>query len=189
MNLLISDIHSNIYAFEKVLNFVQSRSIGKVYCLGDVIGYGDYPNECVELLISLNPVCVKGNHEVFFFGNLESSIYNTATTREILTEQNAVFLRNLDEFAEDKLHNAVFSHTFPVGTANYVYPNSDFSVFDKSGYKYFFAGHTHRPSYFTYFDKKIINPGSVGQPRDGDPRPSIVLFDLESDYFEFVRVS
>ena len=188
MNLLISDIHSNIYAFEKVLNFVQSRSIGKVYCLGDVIGYGDYPNEFVELLISLNPVCVKGNHEVFFFGNLESSIYNTATTREILTEQNAVFLRNLDEFAEDKLHNAVFSHTFPVGTANYVYPNSDFSVFDKSGYKYFFAGHTHRPSYFTYFDKKIINPGSVGQPRDGDPRPSIVLFDLESDYFEFVRV-
>jgi predicted phosphodiesterase len=71
---------------------------------------------------------------------------------------------------------------------HYLYPNSNFAVFDNAPYKYYFIAHTHRPMYLSYFDKKILNPGSVGQPRDGDDRPSIVCFDLDDDYFEFRRI-
>lgn len=188
MNLLVSDIHSNIYALEKVLEYIKNRTIDNIYCLGDIIGYGDYPNECIELLASLNAICIKGNHEVNFFNRSESVKYNMEKTRDVLKPSNIDFLLNLQDFIEMQEYNAILAHTFPVGSTNYIYPNSDFTIFDGMDYKYFLIAHTHRPSYFTYFDKKIINPGSVGQPRDGNVLASAVFFDLSNDYFEFVRI-
>jgi putative phosphoesterase len=184
----VSDVHSNLQALEAVLG-----EIGKteLYCLGDIVGYGADPNGVIEMLRALDAVAVKGNHdEAVLSGDTswfntraavaarwtaskltpESKDYLSRLPLQIKTEFDGtqVFLThgspddNLREYVELETHSQLFGHY--LGTL---------------GVKVVGLGHTHRPFVWKEREGTVFNPGSVGQPRDSDPRASyaIVVFD------------
>ena len=184
----ISDVHSNLEALDAVL-----RQIGKteVYCLGDIVGYGADPNAVVERIKASGAVAVQGNHDAAVLSG-DTSWFNAGAakaaqwTANILSNGNKEYLRQLPLQIKTVLDDtAVFlTHGSPDDNlTEYVEPETHSQLFDK----YFQVlrvravglGHTHRP--FAWKDESgtVFNPGSVGQPRDGDPRASyaIVVFE------------
>ncbi len=211
--LVLSDIHSNLAAFEAVL--ADAGEYDQIWCLGDVIGYGPQPNECIDLLKSLPHICVAGNHDWAAIDRLDISAFNPYAlraclwTREQLTADNWEFIENLPERLVDGDFTIVHgSPRHPVweyitdsriATINLAHFDTNCCLF----------GHTHRP--VLYIDdvttgtcdgflmplrdpvpipkeRLLLNPGGVGQPRDSDPRASYVLLDLEDNTVELRRV-
>ncbi|MCD6098564.1 metallophosphoesterase family protein [bacterium] len=208
---LISDIHGNIEAFEAVIEKLLSLSWDKLICLGDVVGYGANPEECTERAKELCETILLGNHEWALISDDELASFNpyaqqgTLWTRENLPKSSIQYLTSLPRIMKNT--RFVFSHS------NFVNP-LDFSVYitaphqakfyiPKLEQEVFFFGHTHIPSVFTenggwkspvgsekipITGKALINPGSVGQPRDGDWRASFAIFDDADTTIEFFRV-
>lgn len=204
---VISDIHGNLQAFEKVLDDIDSMDIDKIYSLGDNINYGANSNEVIGLLIEKQISSVIGNHEnaavdisyqKWFSDNATKSI---DITRRQLTKQSIEYIDELPDFLiENHCH---FVHGIPPADfSTYIeYCNNDelVDIFRNLKAKIAFVGHTHIPLCFEYSDNKIkrkllvrkpiklnrdakyiINPGSVGQPRDNDPyvRAKYVVVDF-----------
>ena len=192
MITLISDIHSNLEALEEVLKHAK----GEIYCCGDFVGYGPDPNEVIELCIERNVKGVFGNHDYAVTDELHG--FNTYArkaiewTRSVLTKENMEFLRDLkfNLGIEIKGKNISFYHGSPTSITRYLYP-----IYPDSYFKQFLRdidilvlGHTHIPM-IKKIDKKIVlNPGSVGQPRDGDPRASLFFLDPEKMEIKAKRV-
>lgn len=215
MIALISDIHANLEALTVVIDDIKQRSVDSVYCLGDVIGYGPNPRECIEIVQKCSEFILCGNHEEAVLFNAED--FNPKAKRAIDWTRNCLNSEQYDEeknyelwdflgelkkkVREDKI---LYVHASPrQPTREYVLPKdtrdrakleSIFKEFE--GCEICFVGHTHIPGVFTEdlqfsysrqlentFDvssrpgKKLINVGSVGQPRDGDNRACYVLFD------------
>jgi predicted phosphodiesterase len=212
--LILSDIHSNLLALDAVL--ANAVSYDLVWCLGDVIGYGPQPNECIDRLRGVPHVCVAGNHDWAAVGRLDTSVFNPDAlraclwTREQLLPSSWEFIECLPErHQEDRFLLVHGSPRYPIW--EYLTRPSQAA----ENLSYFEAtvclhGHTHKPIIFrcaepsgrceivepsygeliTLGDERwLINPGGVGQPRDGDPRASYVLFDSEEDTIEYRRVS
>ena len=219
---LISDIHSNLDALQTVLDDIDGRGIKQILCLGDIIGYGPNPRECVDLVMQRCEWSLMGNHDfavlyepTSFNASAESAAY--WTRRQLETEPNITIQRKRWEYLgglkiREKFGEAVCVHASPRRPINeYIFPDDVitapaklaqiFERFDKRC----FVGHTHVPGVFTnepdffppgdlqnntyVFEEKmkcIINPGSVGQPRDRDPRASYAI--LGEDRVEFVRL-
>lgn len=184
----ISDIHSNKDALKRVLCYLRGECITKIYCLGDLIGYGDYPSEVIEALQGNKVVSLMGNHERLLLNGIYPPKYNMPYTKRVLSKEALAYLRSLPSKIVIGSGEVLFAHTIPVNTDNYLYVNSDFSCARRIPQKYVFIGHTHYPALMSYYSKVIINPGSVGQPRDGDCRASLVLCDLKKGLFKFIRV-
>ena len=214
---IISDIHGNLEALQAVLADIQSQSVDEVYCLGDVIGYGPNPCECIDLCFDFK-LCLLGNHDN---GALFDPEGFSATAEEaILWTRNQ--LKNGDSEAAKKRMmfiskcprtfrdgDVMFVHGSPRSPLNeYVFPEDAFNL-QKMG-KIFsfvknacFQGHTHVPGIFTesgrFFapnqledgytidgEKILVNVGSVGQPRDNDPRSCYVI--LNDRHIQYRRV-
>ncbi len=211
--LIISDIHANLAAFEAVL--ADAGPFDMAWCLGDVVGYGPDPNECVEKLLELPHICVAGNHDWAAIGKLDISDFNPDAARaclwtgEQLTSQNRDYLLNLPQrIVRDDFTIVHGSPRHPIW--EYIlYPalaGVNFAHFDT---RFCLVGHTHVPVIFCHRpqgaceafapayghpiplgeDRLIINPGSVGQPRDGDPRASYAILDPEKLTIEYRRVA
>lgn len=219
MRAILSDIHSNLEALEAVLAHVASQSISQVYCLGDIIGYGPNPLECIDLAMQFH-VCLLGNHDQSalyypenFSRGAEQAIH---WTREQLADRDAGAGANqarwdfLNELPRSRLEPGIlFVHGSARNPLNeYVFPEDVyhrrkleklFSMIQR----YCFVGHTHVPGVFTESgafhsvpeiedgfrlgdEKAMINVGSVGQPRDGDPRACYVV--LDDDFVTFHRI-
>jgi predicted phosphodiesterase len=209
--LIISDIHSNLAAFEAVL--ADAGSFDKVWCLGDVVGYGPDPNECVERLRDLPHVCVVGNHDWAALGKMDTEDFNPEAkraclwTREQLSASNLEYLEALPKILVEEDFTLVHGsprHPIWEYILNPSIAKANFECFDT---RFCLVGHTHVPIIYRSYafghnsenpnqvgdalipssgaqlvlgeDRLIINPGSVGQPRDGDPRASYAI--LESD--------
>jgi diadenosine tetraphosphatase ApaH/serine/threonine PP2A family protein phosphatase len=215
---IISDIHGNWEALQAVLGDIARHGVREVYCLGDVVGYGPNPRECVDLLLQLQlPVVLMGNHEAGAFG--EPMGFNPAAerslrwTREQLrapleTPQAAQarekFLTQLPHKHQEG--DFLFVHGSPRDPLReYLFPEDArrLEIVFWLVPRYCFVGHTHVPGVFSESlrfnspqdlggiyrlgaSKVICNVGSVGQPRDGDPRACYVLFDGESISFRRV---
>jgi predicted phosphodiesterase len=212
--LLISDVHANLTALEAVL--ADAGSFDAVWCLGDLVGYGPDPNECVERVAALpNLRCVLGNHDAAALRQIEVDAFNPEAraalvwTQKQLSDTNAAFLRNLPEMVEVEqitlVHGSprqpVWEYLLDTRTATV-----NFEYFDTL---YCFAGHTHLPVIYylpddqrmahlivpenttqvTLAPRAIINPGSVGQPRDRDPRAAYALLDMEDYTWAWHRVN
>jgi predicted phosphodiesterase len=216
---LISDIHSNLEALTAVLADLQSQGVGEVFCLGDVVGYGPNPRECIDLVMKCK-VCLLGNHdqgalfdpEGFNTGaeraifwtreQLESSSGNTGSNSrrwDFLGElprnhQDGQFL-----FVHGSARNPLNEYVFPEDVYNRRKMEKIFALVQR----YCFQGHTHVPGVFTEDfrflspeeinyeyrlceQKAMVNVGSVGQPRDGDPRACYVI--LDDNLVRFRRV-
>lgn len=210
---LISDIHGNMAALKAVLADMESKGAEKVLCLGDVVGYGPFPGECLDLVERCGAVLM-GNHEEALLQGAEN--FNPRAKRAIdwtrehlqssgddmVRTRRQAILRNLQLTAQEGPY--LFAHASPrQPTREYVMPRDAKAgdkmadIFTHIGHVCF-VGHTHLPGVFledqtfippgmlwggAYFvsdgEKALVNIGSVGQPRDGDPRACYVLLDTE----------
>lgn len=212
--LIISDIHANLTALEAVLE--DANDVDATWCLGDVIGYGPDPNECVEVVRNLpNLVCLQGNHDKAAIGGIDTSTFNPKAqtairwTQQVLTSETKTYLEELPSLLE--VEGVTLAHGSPRQPSwEYVMDTytatMNFSHFET---KSCLVGHTHFPVVFTLFEnnslvrarilsageevsiagRAILNPGSVGQPRDEDNRASYAIFDLEENTWTNHRVS
>ena len=221
MYAIVSDIHSNLAAFEAVLADIKARKISEIFCLGDIVGYGPNPKECIDLIIENNIASIMGNHDqaVFyeptnFNAGAEKASYWSRLTLEDEPDlkkrnQRWQFLGRLS--IRLQLGKTLMVHASPRRpVTEYIFPDDIYtnpgkihSIFECVDH-ICFVGHTHVPGVFLEdpdfysteelnnvytFDENeqaIINVGSVGQPRDKDPRSSYVIVDDEK--VEFIRV-
>jgi diadenosine tetraphosphatase ApaH/serine/threonine PP2A family protein phosphatase len=213
--LVLSDIHSNLEAFQAVLD--DAGPVDQVWCLGDVVGYGPDPNGCVELLRSLPHLCTAGNHDWATLGKLDLRDFNPDAreanlwNRQQLTPENLAYLEALPEKLVDGQFTLIHgSPRFPIWEY-IIYASTAQLSFEHFDTPFCFVGHTHTPVIFRLVkegdaekckamspslngpialgsERMIINPGSVGQPRDGDPHASYVILDTNALTFEHRRV-
>ena len=213
--LIISDIHANLTAFETVLRDANG-AWDYVWCLGDVVGYGPDPNECVELLKTLPHLCLAGNHDWAALGRLDIRTFNPDArkavnwTRDTLKPENVAYLDALPTtFVIGQYTLAHGSPREPVWEyiLEPVAASANFAHFETP---YCLVGHTHQPIIYEMINeqgemdvvtpayrerralngrRQIINPGSVGQPRDQNPNAAYALLDAEQNTWEYRRVS
>ncbi len=208
----VSDIHSNLEAFQAVLADLEDKSVDQLICLGDVVGYGPRPNECVELVREKIDYTILGNHDAGAIGKTDIQHFNFYArqaiewTREVLTPEN---YRTLSELPmKIILDDMTFVHATPEHPEewDYLVDSQDAEPsFDAFRTHLCFIGHSHVPVAFckegtrlwSIRDQQlliqpeiryIINVGSVGQPRDGDPRACYGVFDAQTALFEYFRV-
>ncbi len=200
---IISDIHGNLEALKKALDYIEKIEVDHIVCLGDVVGYGPNPNECVELVRIKCLFTVKGNHDAASVDLMETFHMNKLAreaaiwTHERLTPQAKDFLINLP--LKTSIKNATLVHASPHRPENWDYILTGFDaepVFSHFETPVCFIGHSHRPVEFTNNstnqaagDKRIINVGSVGQPRDKNPKLSFGIFNTESLDYENIRLA
>lgn len=181
---VISDIHSNLDALEAVTDEIPKAT--PILCLGDIVGYGSQPNEVIEAVQGLKPLVVlMGNHDyAVVTGDVEGFSTYAATaiawTRKRITATNMQFLSNLRSEAYLELESipVALYHGSPRDSLfEYVYPETSDeeveSLIDVSKCKVVLLGHTHIPMCLSAKGRILANPGSVGQPRDGNPNASV----------------
>ncbi len=191
--LLISDIHGNYEALKKVLS---EENYDRFYCLGDIVDYGPSPEECVSELEDKADVVIRGNHDNAVatgadcgcgYEIKELSEDVRGITKELLSSKSMKYLKNLP--FEEQEEDFFFTHASKGDLFKYLKPDTpakEFSVFSDIEENIVLLGHTHIPMDRTIDGKRFLNPGSVGQPRDGDTRASYVVF--EDNEVEFKRM-
>ncbi|MFW2368775.1 MAG: metallophosphoesterase family protein [Desulforhopalus sp.] len=215
---IFGDIHGNIEALEAVVDDMQKRGIDRYICLGDLVGYGANPNECIDLVRSLaNAVVVLGNHDAAVtwdttpYGMSKSAQKAIFFTMDALTKGNMSFLKTLQPLRV--MGRMVFSHANPYNPKAWRYVNSRkyaARTFAATGRQMVFIGHTHKPLIITkknFFQiafetpdtsvdypinsrrSQIFNCGSVGQSRDGTPKASYITYDTRKQQLTFHRVA
>jgi putative phosphoesterase len=176
---IISDIHGNYEALQAVMASLDRMNITEVYCLGDVAGYYSQVNECCNELRLRNIPCLMGNHDWYMASGgycLRSKSVNDclAFQRKIISEANLNWIRTFQlQFC---VHNIQMVHggwADPID--EYLEPGEEY--FSRIPGKLFVSGHTHVQTLQMYSEKVYCNPGSVGQPRDNDPRAAFAVFD------------
>jgi predicted phosphodiesterase len=211
--LVLSDIHANLTAFETVLRDAQGEW-DYVWCLGDVVGYGPDPNESVELLQTLPHLCLAGNHDWAALGRLDIRTFNPDARRAAewtsatLTPANTAYLEALPvtfvigdyTLVHASPREPVWEYILEPLVAALNFPHFETP--------HCFVGHTHQPviyemtangetsgnppRYRRKYDmnrvRQIINPGSIGQPRDHNPEAAYGLLDYDSGVFEHRRI-
>lgn len=209
--LVFSDIHSNLIALEAVL--AAAGNVDAYWCLGDLVGYGPDPNECIALVRELpNLMCVRGNHDAATLGEVDQNTFNHEAslaitwTKRNLNAESQEFLLSLPErlvidditLVHGSPRNPVWDYIMDAMTAERM-----FQFFDT---RICLVGHTHVPAIWKETEsespkglvldyqkvkiltKSILNPGSVGQPRDHDPRAAFAIFDPQESLWELRRV-
>lgn len=211
--LVISDVHANLTALQAVVR--EAGTVDETWCLGDLVGYGPDPNQVVEEVRKLPRLtCVLGNHDAALLRRMEFEAFNGEARRSlvwtdgVLTADNLGFLRSLPDRAQTRgavtlVHGSPRDPTWEY-VNDTLTARLNFSYFDTP---FCFVGHTHIPGIF-YLDEKedrvapsrtrigerfsltpraIVNPGSVGQPRDRDPRAAYALYDGHQGTWEARR--
>jgi predicted phosphodiesterase len=211
--LIVSDIHANLTALEAVLS--DAGEVDATWCLGDLVGYGPDPNECITRVRQLqNLVCVIGNHDAAALDQINVDNFNpdarTALiwTNKTLNQESRKFLKNLPgvivredvTLVHGSPRQPVWEYLLDTKTATI-----NFDYFETP---FCFVGHTHLPvifhlpdemfgahlivpepyMQFTMAPKAILNPGSVGQPRDRNPMASYAIYTDDQNKWEFKRV-
>ena len=210
---IIADIHANLEAFEAVL--ANLSAVDQIVCAGDIVGYGPDPGECIALVQEKRIVCVAGNHDKAAIGELDMQWFNPNARQVIewtetqLNENDREYLKALPlrlEFEEFEIVHGSLRNNLE----EYIYSREEAAASIELMQKPLcFVGHTHQPLYFglkpseSYdgrrigksdqvfvenYSKTIINPGSIGQPRDGDFRASFGIYDSEKKEFTLQRV-
>jgi predicted phosphodiesterase len=200
---IISDIHSNLEALQKSLEIIKEKNVGEIVCLGDIVGYGANPNECVTLVRGTTPHILMGNHDEAAV-KLESLEYfnpyaraAAEWTHRALTDEHASFLTSLPTSLE--LWGLLFTHSSPYEPDEWHYILTQDDA--RMNFGYFtqpvaFFGHSHIPGIYSENGRAgtvskngryLINVGSVGQPRDGNWHLSFGIFDTDTWSYENIR--
>lgn len=208
---VLSDIHSNLTAFEEVLRDIEALSITDIFSLGDNIGYGPEPDAVIQRLAELKIPSVLGNHELAVTDPSELDWFNPVA-RDSLRKTVAMLsedsIEKIHRFPYCRVHDAYrFVHGFPPDSpVIYQFQASTEELrqtFETLSERFFFTGHTHYPEIIEFVDDRIdryefnegilqlnpegryiVNVGSVGQPRDGNNNAKYVVFDPDSTTLE-----
>jgi diadenosine tetraphosphatase ApaH/serine/threonine PP2A family protein phosphatase len=212
--IIFSDVHGNLEALDAVLARGASEGVGFHICLGDIIGYGADPNACIDAILKLPAfACVKGNHDAAVIDPGERSFFHSVAlegvrfTETTLTEENKKFIENLPYvYTSDGLFIAVHASPYRPEAWEYVLDQGGAKrAFGAMEHQLAFIGHSHTPVVFSDDGRAerfmpgdrlkikqgvryVINVGSVGQPRDGNPDASFIVFDDEKLTVEIKRV-
>lgn len=188
---VLSDIHGNKVALDAVL--ADMPDVDALICAGDVVGYNPWHGDCVDTIRERDVPTIMGNHDRavahdsnFAFNTMAGAGVRHA--RETLTDDQIEWLRSLpdERFAFDDRVKVVHGH--PKNPNRYTYPGM-FGPHLLEGEDVLVMGHTHQQHYEIYEDGIVMNPGSVGQPRDNDPRAAYAVLDLEDMTVEERRVT
>ncbi len=212
--LVVADIHSNIEAFEAVLEKAKNTGYDKVIFLGDVVGYGANPEECILMLKNKMDFGVIGNHDRAIIDENELSFFNEIAREALLWTRERLagtmylnFLKELP-YTREIEPGIVITHSSVSAPEYWDYILTPYEAqleFENADFKIMLYGHTHVPIVFEYTGGKaiplmgssfyleeskryILNPGSVGQPRDGDNRAAFAILDTEKRVYEVYRV-
>ncbi|MEA2199483.1 MAG: hypothetical protein QOI89_79 [Solirubrobacteraceae bacterium] len=210
---VISDIHANRHAFEATLDAVAASDAAELWCLGDLVGYGAEPDACVALAREHAAVCLAGNHDLAVTGEIPLDEFSRGAslaaqwTREVIAAENLEFLQSLSVKGEENVvglyhaspRDPVWEYVLSALLAEL--------CLDAQPHRICLIGHSHvalsfvrREGSLTTGEPRrdgdeldisdgewLLNPGSVGQPRDGDPRASWMLLDLDGLQASFHR--
>jgi len=210
---VVSDIHSNLHALEAALAAIEADAPDELWCLGDVVGYGPRPNECCAAIAERADVCLAGNHDLAVRGTIDLAEFGgeagiaAGWTRGVLEPEAQALLDRLDP--QGTAHGAALYH----GSARdpiWEYVLSDeaaLATLELAGSPLVLVGHSHVALRVVQSGgeldggvaaagtevelgdvRALLNPGSVGQPRDGDPRAAYLLLDLDAQHASFHRV-
>ncbi len=220
----ISDIHGNLAALEAVLARIDDLGVDGILCLGDVVGYGPFPAECLDIVSDRTHLCVQGNHDLAVISDEELECFNVAAreaiefSRDRLKARHRKQIRSMPTFAD--MDEVSASHASPVedGPSDYIH-DQHIAALAYGGFDNhcLFVGHTHVPVAFGTPDvgyahvspknvkvallppglplrldpgfRYILNPGSVGQPRDGNPDASFGILDIGNRSFTVHRIA
>ncbi|MCC6650327.1 MAG: metallophosphoesterase family protein [Candidatus Eisenbacteria bacterium] len=212
LHAILSDIHGNIDALDTTLADIAARGAGTLVCLGDFVGYGAAPNECIDRVRATLEAAVAGNHDMAACGRIKLGYFNpdaakAATwTTDTLTPENVQYLRDLPMSVLWRGVRLVHSSPAEPEEWHYVLSPGDAAFeMESCAESVCFVGHSHYPGTFeldgelvTYSREPrvlgragrryLVNVPSVGQPRDGDRRAGYLLFDDERFTFEHVRL-
>lgn len=212
---VFSDIHGNLEALNVVLQQIDVFHPDKVICLGDVVGYGPNPNECVQQVYQAAEFTIMGNHDHAVLGLTDIAYFNQYAkfavlwTRQVLTEENLEILKGYP--FQKSVDDILLVHSTPLNPERWDY------IFNPLEGKYYlqhlkervcFIGHSHQPVFFEQDEvgdvafnrqpefslpvrdgcKYIVNVGSVGQPRDGNVKASFCLYDTEKQIIVVKRL-
>jgi predicted phosphodiesterase len=210
---VISDVHANYHALDAVLRSVDASGVDAIWCLGDTVGYGPCPNECCTLVEGRSDLCLVGNHDLVVLGELDVADFNDEAaaaarwTAEVLTPESRDFLQRLEPAGHvrgvDLFHasarDPVWEYVLTEEAAR--------ATLELSAEPLILVGHSHVALAIAQNGRHVagglapggaevmldgrwlLNPGSVGQPRDGDPRAAWLLLDLDSRSAAFQRVA
>lgn len=210
---LISDIHANLEALQAVLKDIESRKVDRIHCLGDIVGYGCDPVECVDLIIQHCDIRLMGNHEYVVLGLHDMEHLNDIArismewTQEQLTDRELSILADLQMDAE--IENAYLVHASPYEPDRWHYvlaiPEAK-KALENLHHPIGFIAHSHLPRIFSGYPdgecgskvghdfhpdpeyRYLVNVGSVGQPRDNDARSCYVIYDTNKQEICYHRV-
>jgi diadenosine tetraphosphatase ApaH/serine/threonine PP2A family protein phosphatase len=211
---LLSDVHGNLPAFEAVLGDVEDESVEEVWCLGDLVGYGAQPDDCVQLARDRCDLSLAGNHDLVVTGDIPISDFSSSAaaaarwTQETIAEETMAYLKSLDP--ADTSREPALYHASPRDPV-WEYVLSTWQAdecIDLMDARVGAIGHSHVALWFNREDggkmsgataepgepmdlsggRWLVNPGGVGQPRDGDPRAAWLLLDTSTWTAEWRRV-
>lgn len=210
---ILSDIHGNLEALQAVIQHIEHESVDEIICLGDIVGYGPNPNECIELIREKATIILAGNHDYAPIGKIDTSYFNNYAkiaiewTGDVLKPESKNFLSKLPLFEQ---HAGIFLvHATPhqPGEWKYIFSLDDaIEQFLSFEGQICFIGHSHSPvifiegknyNYHLSYENKlhvrnderlIINVGSVGQPRDMNPNSAYAIFDTETQGYCLNRI-
>ena len=212
---VISDIHGNLHALEATLAAVADEEPDAIWCLGDLVGYGPRPNECTLRVAGIADVCLIGNHDLGVLEQIsleefsQEAAESARWTQGVLGDEARSYLSGLSPGAEIPEAGAELYHASPRDPVwEYVLDaGSMTAALEDTVQPVILVGHSHVPltaaiqdgqlsaahapggtEYYLSDRRVLLNPGSVGQPRDGDPRAAFVLLDLAEQHAQFHRV-
>lgn len=211
---IFSDVHGNLEALKAALEFFEDADVTQYLFLGDLVGYGANPNECIDLVKKLRCVAIAGNHDYGVLKKTPIDEFNPAAadaiewTAKQLSEESRMFLDSLE--LTEQFEPCFLVHGSPSSPKSfeYIFTHKE-AIYE---FKFFstrvcLIGHTHYPFAIVKMgdgslksiieeefvlensNRYLINAGSVGQPRDGDPRACVVVFDTKTNQFNFKRLN
>jgi predicted phosphodiesterase len=215
--LIFSDVHGNLEALNALLKFAQKRRIDRYVCLGDLVGYGASPNETIQKIRTLKPLSlIRGNHDKAVSGRDSIETFNPIAaaaihwTRDMILKKNLEFLAHLPQGPLTVDGEFAICHGSPFDEDYYIFGEFDAAeAFDYLEIPLAFFGHTHFPFVYTKRDGQVegqflegstneiklekglsylINPGSVGQPRDRNSRAACAVYDRDLRQVKFFRL-
>lgn len=209
---IFGDVHSNLEAFKEIIEAYKKQDIDEYFCVGDIVGYGANPRECIEEIKRLKTRTTCGNHDWASVGVFSMDYFNPAArsavkwTQEKLTQAEKEFLKNLELVIDEGNFSIVHGSLCRPGRFPYILDTgSAYRCFQRMEKELCFVGHSHMSAVFWLEEDKIkytfenfvkikpgikyiINVGSVGQPRDNNSKAAFCIFDTDKKTIEIKRV-